>query len=514
MKPSSHDFKPKAASGRCYLVGAGPGDLGLVTLRARELVELADTIVCDYLANPRILGWSKPGAEIVHAGKQAGQHTLTQDQINALLVEKTRAGRQVVRLKGGDPFVFGRGGEEALALADAGLPFEIVPGVTSAIAGPAYAGIPVTHRKMASSVTFVTGNEDPGKSDSAIDYETLARDPGAKVFLMGMERVGAIAERLMAAGLPGSTPAAAIRWATTPRQETLVSDLQHLAQEAAAASFAPPAIIIVGETVRLRERIAWYEKRPLTGKRIVVTRTREQAGALSRRLEVLGAEVDELPTIRIEPPPDLDALRDAAAAVHTYDWLVFTSPNGVRAFFEQFFQRYNDAREIGGVRIAAIGPATATEVRRFHLTVDLQPAEYIAEGVVEAILEQGSVENLTFLLPRAETARDVLPDELTKRGAIVDVVTAYRTAPESDDLTGARARLEQQGADYITFTSSSTVENFAALSLAAPRGWRSASIGPVTSQALRHAGFAVDVEAAQHDIPGLVEAILHDTFRA
>ena len=499
----------KTKTGRCYLVGAGPGDLGLVTLRAKQLIERAEVVVYDYLCNPEMLQWAPEGAEIIYAGKKADAHTLTQDQINALLVEKTRAGHQVVRLKGGDPFLFGRGGEEAQALAAASLAFEVVPGITSAIAVPAYAGIPVTHRGITSHVTFFTGHEDPEKTASSIDFEALARLGGTQVMLMGVERIETIARQMMEKGVRSDLPVALIRWGTTSRQGIIRGTLGDIAQRVLEENFAPPAVAVFGEVVALSADLSWQQGRPLAGKRIVVTRTRRQAGALSGQLRDLGAEVIELPTIRIEPPSDLRAFAELVQDAHGYDWIVFTSPNGVTAFFEMFYKLYDDARDIGGARIAAIGPATAQRVRDFHLKVDLQPKEFIAEAVLQEFETQGDLENLRILIARAEEARDLLPKGLEALGAIVDVAFAYKTVAEPSDRTAARSRLAAEGADMITFTSSSTVENFLALGLPWPKGMLVASIGPITSQTARDRGLTVGVEAQQHDIPGLVEAIRH-----
>lgn len=497
----------KKTVGRCFLVGAGPGDIGLVTLRARQLIERAEVIVYDYLSNPEMLAWAPETAEIIYAGKKAGAHTLKQEEINALLVEKTAAGKQVVRLKGGDPFLFGRGGEEAQALAAAGLEYEVVPGVTSAIAAPAYAGIPITHRGMTSHVTFFTGHEDPEKTESSIDFEALAKLGGTQVMLMGVERIESIAQEMMGHGARPDLPVALVRWGTTGRQETIRGTLQSIAQQVAAEGFAPPAVAIFGEVASLGRELDWHRARPLAGKRIVVTRTRRQAGALSEQLRNLGAEVIELPTIRIDPPSDLRAFAELVQDAHSYDWIVFTSPNGVNAFFEMFYKLYDDARDIGAARIAAIGPATAQRVRDFHLKVDLQPDEFVAEAVVREFKRQGDIENLRILIARAEEARDLLPKELAALGAIVDVAFAYRTVAETNDRTEARSRLAVDGADMITFTSSSTVENYLALGLPWPAGMQVASIGPITSRTARERGLTVSVEASRHDIPGLVEAI-------
>ena len=499
--------KRERGNGKVYLVGAGPGDLGLVTLRAKECIEQADVIVYDHLANPEMLGWAREDAEIIYAGKEAGKHALKQDEINALLIEKAREGKQVVRLKGGDPFVFGRGAEEAKAVVDAGIAFEIVPGITSAIAGPAYAGIPVTNRAQNSHVTFFTGHEDPAKTQSSIDYAALAKLGGTQVMLMGVERIEAIAQRMMEQGARKDLPVALVRWATTGRQETLVGTLENIAQRVGDLGFEAPAVAVFGDVVALRENLSWYEKRALSGKRIVVTRTRKQASELSNRLRALGAEIVELPTIRIEPPTDLREFAELVQDAHSYDWIVFTSPNGVEAFFEMFFKLYDDAREIGGVRIAAIGPATAQRVKDYHLHVNLQPEEFVAEAIVREFAKQGGVENLRILIARAEKARDVLPKELSGLGAIVDEGFAYRTVPETRDATGARRRLLEEGADLITFTSSSAVENFVALGLPWPKGMQVASIGPVTSKTAREQGLKIDIQARQYDIEGLVEAI-------
>ncbi len=422
-------------------------------------------------------------------------------------MEKTKAGKCVVRLKGGDPFLFGRGGEEAEALADAGLPFEIVPGVTSAIAGPAYAGIPVTHRGHTSQFTVFTGHEDPAKPESALDYKSLATQPGTKVMLMGVERIERIAAALIENGADAKTPVALVQWATTGRQRTVTGTLATIAKVVADADFQPPAVAIFGGVVDLRKKLNWYEALPLFGKRIVVTRTRKKAGGLTADLRLLGADILELPTIRSAPPADLLEFGRMVQDAHTYDWIVFSSPTGVEAFFELFYKIYKDAREIGGVRIAAIGPATAQRVKDFHLHVDLVPGQAVAEAVVKAFQAECSVENEKILIIRPEVARDVLAQKLTALGAIVDEAIAYRTLPETADPGGAAARFREEGADLITFTSSSTVENFLALKLPLPANLKTASIGPITSKTMRDLGLKIDIEAKQHDVPGLVQAI-------
>jgi uroporphyrinogen III methyltransferase / synthase len=492
--------------GKCILAGAGPGDIGLVTLRTKEAVEQADVIVYDYLSNPEILSWSRLDAEILYAGKKAGAHTLSQTEINDLILQRAKEGKLVVRLKGGDPFVFGRGAEEAEILAQAGIPFEIVPGITSAIAVPAYAGIPVTQRGVTSSFTVFTGHEDPTKEGSAIDYAALVQSRGTLVMLMGTGRLSKVIGELRTNGASPTMPVALVRWGTTGRQETLVGQLQNI--EELALDIEPPVIAVFGDVVTYRQRLKWFEDRPLFGRRLVVTRTRQQASALSARLRSLGADVTELPTIKIAPPENLMEFGELVRDSFQYDWVVFTSPNGVTAFFDLFFKLYDDARALGNARIAAIGPGTAKRVKDFHLAVDLQPEEAVAERLVEAFQQHESVENLKFLLVRAANARDVLPKRLTQLGAIVDEAIAYRTVPETDDITGAKKRFTDEGADLITFTSSSTVENFVAMKLPWPQGIKTASIGPITSATMKQSGLKVDVEASQHDIDGLVDAIL------
>ena len=492
--------------GICYLVGAGPGDPGLITVRGRECVEMADVLVYDALSSPEILRWAKKDCEKINVGKRAKDHTLSQDGINALILEKTRAGKKVVRLKGGDPMIFGRGGEEAAELAEAGVAFEIVPGISSTIGGPAYAGIPVTHRDHCSQLTIFTGHEDPTKEESSIDYAHLARTPGTKVFVMGMARLREIAASLVAGGADPATPIALTRWATTGSQKTITGSLADIADIAERADFGSPAVAVVGDVVREREKINWFEKRPLFGKRIVVTRTREQAGGLSRELSSLGADVVELPTIRIELPDDRQGFAEGVTHAHEYDWLVFSSPNGVERFFDAFFATYEDARSLGNPRIAVIGNGTAQKVREYRFAVDLVPEKFVAEGLVEAFANE-SIENLTVLWVRAEEARDVIYEGLTALGGIVDECIAYKTVPETGDPTGAAARMAEQGADLMTFTSASTVDNFFKLALPWPENCAAGSIGPVTSEALRKHGVEPAFEAKQHDIPGLVAAI-------
>ncbi len=492
--------------GTCYLVGSGPGDLGLVTLRCRELVESADVVVYDYLCPDAILRWAKPEAELIYAGKKARDHAIPQDKLNDLLVEKTGEGKNVVRLKGGDPFVFGRGGEEAQALRAAGVKFEIVPGISSGIAGPAYAGIPVTHRSHNTQLTLFTGHEDPTKPESTLDYAQIAKTPGTKVMFMGVERLDIITGELIKAGADPKTPVALVRWATTGQQETITGALEDIAATAKKAKFKAPAICVIGDVVNIREELNWFENRSLFGKRIVVTRTRKQAGALSRSLAELGADAYELPTIRIEPPVELKEFGQLVMDSHTYDWIIFTSPNGVDAFFEMFFKLYEDVRSIGGAKIAAIGPGTAAKIKENRLAVDLLPEKFVAESLVEALVKE-DIENLTLLWVRAEEARDVIRKGINEAHGILDEAIAYRTVPETEDVAGGQKRFREDGADVITFTSSSTVECFLALDLPMPDDITIASIGPITSQTLRDHGLPVHIEATEHDIPGLVKVI-------
>lgn len=498
-------------TGICYLVGAGPGDPGLMTLRGKACIEMADVIVYDYLSNPEFLQWAKAGAELIYAGKKAKDHAIPQGGINQLLIEKARQGKVVTRLKGGDPLVFGRGGEEAEELRDAGIPFEIVPGISSSIAGPAYAGIPVTHRSHCTQLTIFTGHEDPTKENSSLDFAQIAKAPGTKVMLMGVERLPIITEAILKEGGDPDLPVALVRWATTGRQKTISGTLSTIAAIAERENFQAPAVAVFGTVVNCREKLNWFEERPLMGKRIVVTRTRNQASELSRRLRGLGADVLEMPTIRIEPTQGEQAREFARLVIdaHTYEWLIFTSPNAVDYFFETFYKVRSDAREIGGVRIAAVGPGTAARLKHYHMATDLMPKKHVAEALAKAFLEDvGSIENTTMLWVRAEGARDVLSQTLNKAGVILDEAVAYRTVPETGDPTGAVKRFREEGADIITFTSASTVECFLDLGLSIPDDCRIASIGPITSAALEENGYQADIEAESHDIPGLVEAVL------
>lgn len=531
--------RSQSKSGVCYLVGAGPGDPGLLTVRGAELLRKAEVVVYDYLCNPLLLQQVPAAAEKIYVGKVAGQHTLSQQEINALLVKLTKSGKLVVRLKGGDPFLFGRGGEEAETLVAEGMNFEIVPGVTSAIGGLAYAGIPVTHRASNSILTIFTGHEDPSKKESGIDYRTLATTTGTKVMLMGMERLEKICNEFLVAGMEENTPVALVRWASTPRQETMIGTLATIAQQAQESNFKPPALAVFGDVVALREKLNWFETKPLFGKRIAVTRTREKASELVMLLRSLGADAYELPTIRIEAVQekrDREAFSEAVVQAHHYDWIIFTSPNGVTHFFEAFYKLHQDARELGNAKIAAIGPGTAQKIKEYHFGVDLMPPQFIAESLLKEFKKLG-VENLKMLLPRASGARELLAVELENLGAIVDDVPVYQTVgvdffqnstsdvnysidsmPETNlkrsltkDIGEGWQRFIEEGADLITFTSGSTAQNFKKLlekkSISLPEKIVLASIGPVTSSVINELGMKVALEAKQHDISGLVEAI-------
>lgn len=501
----------KSSQGKVYLIGAGPGDPGLMTLKGQELISQADCLVYDALAAPVMLNWAKPECEKIYVGKRAGNHALPQEEINEVLVKCASRYACTVRLKGGDPYVFGRGGEEALALSAAGVPFEVVPGVTSAIAGPACAGIPVTHRDFCTQFTVFTGHEGAHKTESSLDIPGIAAARGTKVMLMGMSRLRETLDALVQAGQGGDVPAAAVQWAATGRQKSVIATVSTLADAVEAADVSSPAVVVIGEVVKLAPQLDWRSKLPLCGKRVVVTRTREQASELTSQLSALGADVIELPTIRIAPPSDKRDFAEAVVDAPHYDWLIFSSPNGVRRFFQAFFAVYEDIREIGGARIAAVGPGTAAELKKYGLMVDVMPQKAVAEELIAEFDrkgdEFGGVANVTMLWVHGEQARRVIYDELMKRQAIVDECLAYSTVPETEDISGAQARLREEGADVITFTSSSTVRHFMAMNLPLPKGCRIASIGPVTTATLAEFGLKPDIEAEMHTIPSLVNAV-------
>jgi len=489
-----------------YLVGAGPGDPGLMTRRSLELIASADAILYDRLIPPGALDGAPPGAELRYVGKEPGAAALSQEETNDLLVELGRAGKRVVRLKGGDPFVFGRGGEEAEALAAAGVAFEVVPGVTAGVAAPAYAGIPVTHRDAASAVAFVTGHEDPDKPESALDWDALARFPGTLVFYMGIKKLPLIAERLVAAGRDPGEAAAVIERGTHPGQRTFVGTLAGIAERVEAEEVRPPAIALVGPVAELRETIAWLERRPLHGEVVAVTRARAQASSLATRLRELGAEVAETPAIRIQPLSVEGALRAAVDRIEEYALICFTSPNGVRLLFEALAAAGSDARSLAPATVAAIGPGTAGALKEAGIVADVVPERFVAEALVEA-LEPVAVEGRRVLVARAAEARDVLPEALRGRGAEVDDVAVYETVAEP---LGEACRAALERATYVTFTSSSTVRFLMESGARPPASARIVSIGPVTSATAEEHGLTVDVQAEQHDIDGLVDALTAD----
>lgn len=499
-----------------YLVGSGPGDPGLITVRGRELLAKADVVVYDYLAPKQLLSVCRADAELIYVGKKGGDHTLPQGGINQLLVDKAGEGHKViVRLKGGDPYIFGRGGEEAQELVQAGVAFEVVPGVTSAVAGGAYAGIPLTHRDHASSVCLITGHEGEHKSESVFDWEALARSASTLVFYMGVKNLPNITRQLMEHGMSEDTPAALVRWGTTCRHKSLVSTVGNIAAQAKALNWQPPSLIIVGSVCSLKPELEWFEKRPLLGKGVVVTRARQQSSGLLADLTELGACAYEFPAIEIVPMEDEKPIEAAAQKLDSYDWVIFTSVNGVKYFFGKLYEAGKDARAFGGLQVAAIGPATAKTLEDHGIRPDFVPDKYVAEHVVEGLLARG-VAGTSVLLPRAEVAREVLPEKLAEAGARVDVLPVYRTIPgdvdSGKDADIVRQALQDGDIQYITFTSSSTVENFFARipaeELKKYPDVLLACIGPITANTLEGFGFAPHIQPDDFTIPALVDALV------
>ncbi|MBK5294624.1 MAG: uroporphyrinogen-III C-methyltransferase [Acidobacteriia bacterium] len=485
---------------KVYLVGAGPGDPLLITVKGRQVLERADAVLYDHLANEALLHLAPRSADRIYVGKKRADHAVTQEEITSLMIERARAGQTVVRLKGGDPYLFGRGGEEAEALHEAGVDFEVVPGVTSPSGIAAYTGVPLTHREHTSVVTFVTGHHA-----GAVDW---ARVSAAEtlVILMGITAVDDIAAKLIQAGRAPDTPAMAVRWGTRPMQTVITSTLVELPARIHESGMKPPATIIIGEVVRLRDKLNWFERLPLFGQRIVVTRAAEQAGELTARLWSLGAEAVELATIAFEPPTDTAPLDAAIANLESYDWLIFTSANGVRFFLERLDASARDLRAIRA-RLCAIGPATSSALERLHLKVDLMPRDFVAESLLEAF-SGTPLEGKRILLPRAAVARDLIPTELTRLGAHVDVVEAYQTVTPEFAHEHAREVFTTKP-DWILFTSTSTVNNFiSAAGRNAIEGVKVATIGPITSDAARRRGIEVTVEASPYTIDGLVDKIV------
>ena len=499
-----------ARRGIVYLVGAGPGDYKLITVRGLECVKLAETIVYDRLADDRLLEYARPDVELIYVGKASNKHTMKQEEINQVLIDQAKAGKVVVRLKGGDPFVFGRGGEEALALMENGLPFEVIPGVTSAIAAPAYAGIPVTHRGLATSFAVITGHEDPTKGDSSIHWDKLAGGPDTLIFLMGVENLPHICSKLVEHGRKASTPAAIVRWGTKLEQQVWLTTLGRAAEEAAAQQIKPPAIFLVGEVAKLREKLAWFDNRPLFGKTVLITRAREQASILTEQLEALGARCFEAPAIKVVPPESYDSLDHSIRHISQYQWLILTSVNGVDAFFDRLRRQQLDARALSSVKVAAIGAATAARLKEHGVYADVIPIEFRAEGIL-AVISPQIQPGMKILIPRAMVARDILPEKLTELGATVDVVPAYRTVTGEADRDRVRSMLLSKQIDLITFTSSSTVTNL--LTLLGDGGAELvnsamvACIGPVTYGTCKDQGLRHDIMAQEFTVAGLVQAI-------
>lgn len=508
---------PPAAAGTVYLVGGGPGDPGLLTLRGARLLSTATVVAYDRLA-PDAYALCRADARLVYVGKSPDRHALAQNEINELLVAEASAGEAVVRFKGGDPFVLGRGSEEAQACRAADVPFEVVPGITSAIAGPAYAGVPVTHRGLAPAFAVVTGHEDPTKDEIQVDYDALGRFPGTLVLLMGVGRIGRIAAALQQAGRASSTPVAVIQWASTPRQRTVLATLDTVAETIADAGLTSPAVIVVGDVAALQPQLAWFEgpgidwimrRRPLHGRRVLVPRTRQQASELSARLRALGAEAVEAPTIAIEPTREADALRKRVVEIRdgAFDWVALTSVNGVAAVWDQLVALDADARLLARTQLAAVGSGTAAALRRHGLRPDLVPTRYTTRGLAEALIASGQPRRV--LLPRADIATATLADLLRDAGWEVVEVEAYRTVRVPALAPDVRRDLLDGAIDLVAFASSSTVRNLVELlDGTLHRSVRVASIGPVTSDTCRQLDLPVDAEADPHDLDGLVAAVV------
>lgn len=502
------------AKGKVYLIGAGPGDPGLITVKGLECIKKAEVLVYDRLASPRLLGHAKPDCELIYVGKLPDRHTLRQEEINQLLVDKALEGKVVTRLKGGDPCIFGRVGEEAELLVENGCEFEIVPGITSGIAVPAYAGIPVTHRDYNSSFAIVTGHEDPEKNESNIDWSKLATATGTIAFYMGISNLPSIVSNLVKHGRPATTPVALIRWGTRPEQWTLTGTLETIVETVEREKFTSPAIILVGEVVRLREKLNWYEKKPLFGQRVLVTRARSQASDLSDMIEELGGEPYEFPTIKILPPADEKPIDEALARLSTFDWVIFTSPNGVGYFMDYLKKKRVDIRNFGNAKIACVGPKTAEILEGYGLLVDVLPSQFIAEGLLDSIEDQLKP-GQKILLPRADIARKTLPEELKKRGLEVTEIDTYETKMDASNAGDVIELLQEKRIQIITFTSSSTASNFfeAIAStgedvLALLEGVKIVSIGAMTTQTCQKLGFKVAIEADEATLKGLVKGIV------
>jgi len=506
---------------RVYLVGAGPGDPGLITIRGKQLLERAEVVIYDYLASKKLLNHVPRDAEFIYAGKRGGvKHTHTQEEINQMLIDRARSGRRVIRLKGGDPFIFGRGGEEIEELVKAGIPFEVVPGVTSATAAATYAGIPITHRQYTSTVAFVTGHEDPAKQDSNIAWDKLATGVGTIVVYMGIKNLQTIMEKLIKYGRDPHTPVAVVRWASTSEQRTVVGNIENIAEIVKKNNIKPPSLVVIGEVVNLRDTINWYEKRPLFSKRIVVTRTRDQASELVTLLENYGAECLEYPTISLEPVASYEILDQALDELETYHWLLFTSINAVEYFFKRLFGLGKDVRDLKGPKIAAVGKVTAEALASRGIRVDLLPEEFTGDGLAESLIKT-DINDKRVLIPRALKAREILPEKLTEAGAMVTVAPVYQNVLPTSTSGGQLkeellAALEGKSIDMVTFTSSSTVKNFVTLlGISTPSemqklmsGIGVATIGPITAKTAGQYGLHVNVQPSEYTIPDLVDSIV------
>ncbi|HEX3628251.1 MAG TPA: uroporphyrinogen-III C-methyltransferase [Verrucomicrobiae bacterium] len=497
------------SKGAVYLVGAGPGDAGLLTLRGAELLRRAEVVIYDLLVNPALLRMARPEAELISRRKRS---EMPQEDINALMIEKARQGKTVVRLKGGDPYIFGRGAEEAVALASAGIDFEVVPGVSSISAAPNYAGIPLTHREFCSSFTVFTGHEGDDQPEDDLLYSQIAKIPGTKVALMGTKKLDEWTKAVMANGLAPETPAAIIQWGTRGKQKSAAGELATIASLAKKENFSPPALVILGDVVKLRDQLNWFENRPLFGKRIVVTRGRDQAGEFSQKLAGLGAEVLEIPAIKRVEAENRQDIVDAMIALNSYDWLLFTSANGVRAFFDLFFRHFHDLRDLGGAKIAAVGPATAAKLREMHLQVDAMPDDFVGKKIAEQLAKHSSIENCKICLLRAQDANPDLLQALEEFGAITDDIAIYKTVAETEDISGASKDFLEHGADWMTFTSGSTVR-FMHVRFDLPKllkkfpAMKLASIGPETTKMIRSLGLSPAIEAKEHTTDGLITGL-------
>lgn len=491
------------------LVGAGPGDPGLITVKGRQVISEADVIVYDALASPKLLEYAREDAELVYVGKVASNHAMPQAQINRLLLEKAKEGRHVARLKGGDPYIFGRGGEEGEYLLEHGIAYEEIPGISSAVAAPAYAGIPVTHRDYASSVIILTGHESEGKAKNIHNWDALAKSGATLVFVMGVKNLAEIAKNLIEAGMDSDTPAAIIYRGTTPFQRTLAATLASLPQKAKEQGFTNPSVIVIGKVVSLQDRLCWFAKRPLFGKTVAITRAREQASEMAHLLENLGACVLQCPSICIEPLDDYSLIDSAIDNLAKYSWVVFTSANGVKYFWERLDLKGKDSRAFAGAKVAAIGPGTAKALLRKGIAADLTPKNFVAEDLAIAIKNTGNLEKI--LIPRAMEARMVLPEELARAGAQVDVAPVYKTVPAASDAETVRDLLEKNSLDCICFASSSTVHNFFKFVnpdlVRAHSGTALASIGPVTAAALAEYGFVPSIQPKKYTISDMADAI-------